>query len=63
MPTSPPPPEDRSDPAKPSGRERPADEQRTHGPRYHGDAWETADEGEEEEPSFDDEAPPEPRTP
>ena len=49
-------------PARP-GRERRADEQRPAGPRYHGDAWETAEENEPEEPSFDDEAPPTTRKP
>jgi hypothetical protein len=50
------------DPAHP-GSERHADESRPGGPRYHGDAWETADEDEGEEPSFDDEAPPAPKKP
>ena len=40
------------------GRERHDDEQRPAGPRFHGDAWETAAENEPDEPSFDDEAPP-----
>jgi hypothetical protein len=46
-------------PARPR-KDRHADEQLPVGPRYHGDAWETAEENEPEEPSFDDEAPPTP---